>query len=102
MSDTNKFETWGIVELMGHTQMAGKISESSIGGTTFIRIDVPDTEGRPGYTRFIGASAIFAIDPTDENFVRMMVKNYIPDPIRIIGLQLPCSCNDNDNFFGDN
>ena len=55
------FECWGLVELMGRTRLAGKISEQTIGGCAFIRLDVPELEGVPGYTRLFTQSAIYGL-----------------------------------------
>ena len=30
--ETQKFESWAIIEIFGHTQIAGKVTEASIGG----------------------------------------------------------------------
>jgi hypothetical protein len=61
-----KFETWAIVELFGHNKIAGKVSEQTIGGSSLIRIDVPDTEASPAFTRLLNVSAIYAINPVTE------------------------------------
>lgn len=63
---TEKFETWAIVELFGHNKIAGKVSEQTIGGSSLIRIDVPDTEASPSFTRLLNVSAIYAINPVTE------------------------------------
>lgn len=65
MSSTEKFEGWGLVELMGHQQVAGRISEQAIGGGNLLRVDVPlfDQDGAHAgefRTVFYGASAIYA------------------------------------------
>lgn len=61
-----KFETWAIVELFGHNKIAGKVSEQTIGGSSLIRIDVPNTEASPAFTRLLNVSAIYAINPVTE------------------------------------
>ena len=38
---TDKFDHWCIVELFGHNQIAGKVTEQAIGGQSFVRVDVP-------------------------------------------------------------
>ena len=38
----DKFEQWGIVELMGHQRAAGRLSEESIGGANMLRVDMPE------------------------------------------------------------
>jgi hypothetical protein len=40
---TPKFHSWAIVELFGHNQLAGLVTEQTIAGQSFIRIDVPKT-----------------------------------------------------------
>ncbi len=45
-----KFEAWAIVELFGHQKIAGRLTEQTIGGCHFLRVDVPDVNGRPGFT----------------------------------------------------
>lgn len=60
------FESWCIVELFGHQQIAGLVSEQQIAGQGFVRVDVPATEGREGFTRLFGAGAIYSLIPTSE------------------------------------
>lgn len=74
---TEQFESWGIIELFGHQQIAGKISEASIGGCSFVRVDVPDTDETREvghdwkYTRYFGQGAIYALNPTSEVVARV-------------------------------
>lgn len=57
----NKLELHAVVELFGHQKMAGKVTEQSIGPSTFVRIDVPETNHQPAFTRLLNPSAIYAI-----------------------------------------
>jgi hypothetical protein len=83
--ETNqKFEGWGIVEMLGHKQLAGQISEQILAGAALVRVDVPETlhrrdvtgfggatvEAKPAYTKFIGVGSIYCITPTDEETAR--------------------------------
>ena len=43
---SEKKDQWAIVELFGHQRIAGKISEHAVGGCSFVRIDVPEFNGR--------------------------------------------------------
>lgn len=65
-----KFDLWCIVELFGHTKIAGKCTEQNIAGTNMLRVDVPETTKQPAFTRFFGSAAIYAINPVDEETAR--------------------------------
>lgn len=82
-----KFNHWGLLELFGHVRIAGLISEQTVGGSSFIRIDVPATGDLPEFTRLIGPSAIYAINPLDEATARMMVNNIKAQPITAYDLR---------------
>ena len=83
------FETFAIVELFGHTIIAGKVTEQQIGGQSFIRVDVPGNDNQEAYTKFYGSGAIYAITPTDEATVLAAVEGLQPKPIDIWKLNLP-------------
>lgn len=84
MSDQKSFETWAIVEVMGHRQFAGYVSEQAIGGASFVRVDVPEVfaerqngtraglsqEVLPAFTKLLGAGSIYAISPCTEETAR--------------------------------
>jgi hypothetical protein len=59
-------EIWAIVELFGHSRIAGRISEHVIGGN-FVRVDVPAVGGRPAFTKLYGANAIYAMTFVDHD-----------------------------------
>jgi hypothetical protein len=75
-----KFECWGHVEIMGHNQIAGRLSEQSIGGRVMLRVDVPLEDGS-FRTEFLGGSAIFRVTPADEAAVRKLVTRMRPEPV---------------------
>jgi hypothetical protein len=77
----DKFEAWAIVELFGHTTIAGKVSEQSIGGCSFVRVDVPEQEGHAAYTRLLGQGAIYAINPCSEEIARATAARLRPAPV---------------------
>ena len=81
MNTNDKFETWGIIELFGHQKMAGLISEQVLGGASMIRIDVPETENQPSFSRLLNVSAIYAINPTDEATAKAMAGRFDKKPI---------------------
>ena len=75
METTERFDSWGIVEVMGHKQYAGHISEQAIGSASLVRVDVPETE-QPGgvttkpYSKLIGVGSVYCITPTTEEIAR--------------------------------
>lgn len=79
----NKFELQAIVELFGHSRIAGKVSEQSIGGATFVRIDVPATKTQPPFTRFLNPSAIYAINPVTEDVATAIAERIESKPIQL-------------------
>lgn len=62
-----QFEAWGLLELFGHQRLAGKLTEQTIGGVHFIRIDVPAVESEPAYTRFFTQGAIYGMTVLTED-----------------------------------
>ena len=64
--DKTGYEGWAIVELFGRQMIAGRLTTEVVGGGSFVRVDVPATDGAPGFTKFFGPGAIYAITPTDE------------------------------------
>ncbi|HEY5566020.1 MAG TPA: hypothetical protein VIM81_02080 [Gammaproteobacteria bacterium] len=84
MSDeTQRFEAWGIVALFGHKQIAGRITEQTIGGETFIRVDVPHAEGDGYHTQLFGKGAIYSMSLTDEAIAREFAKRSTERPVSV-------------------
>ncbi len=67
-STEQKAPEWGIVELLGHVQMAGRLSEEPRFGTTLGRCDVPTGDGFT--TRYFGGNSIYRVTITDEATAR--------------------------------
>jgi len=86
---TDNFEIYGIIELFGHSIIAGKITEQTIAGGGFIRVDVPDTKLQKGFTKWYGASAIYAMTPCDEESMIAAVEGLRSKPIENWSLNLP-------------
>ncbi len=78
-----KLGAWAIVELFGHTRIAGYVSEFVVGGAAFVRVDVPEVEGVPAFTRLFGPSAIYSITFVDEPTAKRAVGAIQPRPITI-------------------
>lgn len=85
---SQSFNTWAIVEVMGHKRFAGYVTEQTFGVATLIRVDVPATEQpeREGYvgnrwgkiaprktaaySKLIGVGSIYCITPCTEEVAR--------------------------------
>ncbi len=78
-----KFEQWGVVEIMGHQRVAGKVTEQAVGGTAFVRVDVPESDGRPAFTKLYGSGAIYAISITSEETARAIAARLQQAPISV-------------------
>jgi hypothetical protein len=63
------FDSWAVVELMGHVRMAGRLTEVELFGSKLARIDIPN--GRGGFTtQFFTAQSVYRITPTTEELAR--------------------------------
>jgi hypothetical protein len=82
-----RFDQWAIVELFGHQKIAGRVSEQVIGGCSFVRVDVPETENEtekaPAFTKLYGNGAIYAITITDEKSARMAARTCVQEPMDV-------------------
>jgi len=81
--DEQTISGFGVIELMGHNAIAGAISEVSIAGSAFLRVDVPALAGQPAFTKFFGGSAIYAITPTDEATARQAAERLAIRPVSL-------------------
>jgi hypothetical protein len=80
---SEKFDSWAIVEVMGHATFAGRVTEQAVGGASFVRVDVPSVDGSPAFTKLFGASAIYSITPVTEELARKAVKACHSEPISV-------------------
>lgn len=77
----NKFELNAIVELFGHQRISGRVTEQTVGSSTFIRIDVPETSTQPKFTRIVNPTAVYAINPVTEEVMIEMAEKILQKPI---------------------
>lgn len=78
---SEKLDLWCIVELFGHQQIAGRCTEQNIAGTNMLRVDVPETNEQPSFTKFYGSAAIYAINPVTEDVARAKAQMLNVKPI---------------------
>lgn len=86
MTESEKFEHWCIVEIMGHQRYAGMVSEQTIGGASFIRVDVPEIDGQKGFTKMFGSGSIYCITPCEEYIARGAAAKFGQRPIEVFDL----------------
>ncbi len=78
-----KFSQWCIVELFGRQVIAGLVTDQVIGGTSFVRVDVPSVDGAPAFTRFYGNGAIYAMTPVTMEMAETALRYSRPNPINV-------------------
>lgn len=89
-TETQKFEQWAIVEVMGHRRFAGMVSEQTIGGSSFVRVDVPEVktekETFPAFTKLFGSGSIYCISPVAEDIARGLASKWQERPVSVYDL----------------
>ena len=80
-TEREKFDQWCVVELFGHQRIAGRVTEQTIGGCAFVRVDVPVVGEIPAYTRLFGNGAIYAINPVTEEIAKASAAAYRVVPV---------------------
>lgn len=78
MNETNdKF--WAIVELFGHTVLAGEVSKCEIGD--FVQINIPEVGDVPAWTKMVNPKAIYGITPVTEEVSRAKAETIKQMPV---------------------
>ena len=83
MKDTeNGIDGWAILELMGHRRLGGRVSEATIAGGAFIRIDMPHPNEAGIFTasQLYSPAAVYAITPTTEEIACAIARG-APEPV---------------------
>ena len=87
MTETTQAETfaaWVVVHLFGRHTVAGRASEQKIAGKDFLRIDVPEVDGRQARTVLYSPDAVYDLEPVDEETARLAAKLHPPaDPVSV-------------------
>jgi hypothetical protein len=84
----SKFDTWAIVEAMGHHRYAGRVTEQVIAGASFLRVEIPANGDAPGFTKLLSPASIYAITPVAEDLARGVAAGLSSAPITVYDLPL--------------
>lgn len=81
MTDTQTFAEWVVLEVLGHRRLAGHLTEHTIAGHGFLRLDIPADDSAPEVTQLFNPTSIYAIHPTTEAIARHVAKSCRPEPV---------------------
>lgn len=59
--DSSPEEKWALIELVGYQQFAGKVSDESINGKQYIRVEVPETKVHKAFDCKFGIESVHHI-----------------------------------------
>ena len=79
-------ELWAIVEVMGHSQYAGRVSEYSALGVPLVRVEVPAVGDQPAFEKLLGAASIFRVTPCTEDVARVAAAPFAVRPLSLVRL----------------
>lgn len=91
------FEGWAILELLGHRRLAGWVSEQTVAGSSFLRIDVPgpdyDSERNVfAATQLYSPAALYCLTPTTREMALAVALRNQPAPVQ--RWELPAAASD--------
>ena len=74
------FESWCILEQLGHRRTAGLVTEEELFGTKMGRIDIPRPDGL-FTTHYFGAASLYGLTPCSEEAARAVARRAQPEPV---------------------
>lgn len=85
------FRSWAVLELLGHRRLAGYVTAESLGGASFLRIDVPTltTDLAVATTQYYSPSSVYCLTPCSEEVARAVAKRNQPEPVHYFELPRP-------------
>ncbi|HEY8560459.1 MAG TPA: hypothetical protein VIL74_08785 [Pyrinomonadaceae bacterium] len=78
--EKQKLQEYAVVEMMGHRKIVGKITESDIGLSSLLRVDVLNREGGFDRTEYIGQGSIYCLTIVTEEAAKAAAANNSPAP----------------------
>lgn len=74
-------ETWAYIEIMGHSKIAGRVSERKVGVAAMLQIDVPNPTEGFSHSALYSPQSIFSIQPTTEDWCRKFIAARVNYPV---------------------
>jgi len=65
-----EINSWALLELFGHSKVAGRLTSRKLGTEIMFQVDVPKGEKEFSHTELYSPKAVFAIKPTTEEWCR--------------------------------
>jgi len=90
-----KFESWALVEMLGHVRAAGHLTAQVVAGTSFLRLDIPECRNAQGevvvepWTKFIGGGSVYSFTPLSEGVARRLATMLQHKPVHEYDLATP-------------
>ena len=82
-----RWQTWAVLELMGHVRTGGLVTEEERFGAKLGRVDIPTPEG--GFvTQYFGGGSIYRLTICDEATARRVAASNRPAPLH--PWEMPC------------
>jgi len=97
-STDTKFDQWALVELMGRQRAVGRVTEQTLAGAAFIRVDVPDAQGNIRFGRLYSPQAVYAISPITKDVAIRLAQEAEIEPVK--AYELPAHDTDRDAQAG--
>jgi hypothetical protein len=63
-------DCWALVEIFGHTKVAGRVTTRKVGVNVMIQVDVPKGATELSHSQMFSPAAVFSINPTTEAWCR--------------------------------
>lgn len=85
-AEKEEFQSWAVLELMGHRKLAGFVREETVFGQAMCRIDVPEIDGKAAFTQWYGGQSIYGMTPVSEQVARGIAAQLRSAPISVYDL----------------
>ena len=79
MTNETNDKFWAIVELFGHTILAGEVSKCEI--ADFVQINIPKVGDIPAWSKMVNPKAIYGINPVTEEVAKAKAETINQMPI---------------------